>query len=89
LGIDGPSTLAIKVRFHRRNAPVEDADAHIGAAVWQGGIGDFQVEHIGLYCSADLILSVSKDEVVAGFVCPTPWFDRLTTRSLGISAAAP
>ena len=30
----------------------------------------------------DLILSLSKDEVVAGSVYPTSWFDKLTMRSL-------
>jgi hypothetical protein len=70
--IDGPPRLASKVRLNRRNAPVEDADAHIGAAVWQGGIGDFQVEHIGLYWSVGLILSLSKDEVWRDLCARTP-----------------
>ena len=35
------------------------------------------------YLSVDLILSLSKDGVVARFACPTSWFDKLTMRSHG------
>jgi hypothetical protein len=35
------------------------------------------------YPSVDLILSLSKDEVVAPLVGPTSWFDKLTMRSHG------
>ena len=33
--------------------------------------------------AVDLILSLSKEKVVAGSVNPTSWFDRLTMRSQG------
>ncbi len=36
-----------------------------------------------IHPSVDLILSLSKDEVVAGFAFPTSWFDKLTMRSPG------
>ncbi len=39
---------------------------------------------MGADLSADLILSLPKDEVVAPYAYPTPWFDRLTMRSHGV-----
>jgi hypothetical protein len=36
-----------------------------------------------MMAATDLILSPSKDEVVAGSADPTSWFDRLTMRSHG------
>ena len=43
---------------------------------------------MGSHLSADLILSLSKDEVVAKFACPTSWFDKLTMRLRGAREVA-